>query len=198
MGIKAYIKDFQKSDAPQFKGHSKEKRRDQAIAAYLDAKDKLKEEKGRGPTGIAYSVPKGHPDAENPVTRKKYPERQTPEYKKKFFNKDKSSPSSFGMKESLNETKVIVGKHLDKAGIPYSYAGGPEPMVRQKDAAKAKALINKLHKDGTIKRNPGVTAYDKGPNIRPISTALKKKLGIKEARGVPRKQAKTYSNLNLK
>jgi len=180
MGIKAYIKDFQKSDAPQFKGHSKEKRRDQAIAAYLDAKDKLKEEKGRGPTGIAYSVPKGHPDAENPVTRKKYPERQTPEYKKKFFDKNKSSSSSFGMKESLNETKVIVGKHLDKAGIPYSYAGGPEPMVRQKDAAKAKALINKLHKDGTIKRNPGVTAYDKGPNIRPMSTALKKKLGIKE------------------
>ena len=293
MGIKAYIKDFQKSDAPQFKGKDDKERRNMAVAAYLDAKDKLKEEKGRGPTGIAYSLPKGHPDAENPATRKKYPERQTPEYKKKFFDKGKSSPSSFGMKEamdseinvdgyqtkhfhmcgsaiktmkkhadkegaksltkmqdvfykmekdvmnageatdaqkkqanmlytkimakarsmgiedevggymkmhldsvikgdpkpgfgrvdmkeSLNETKVIVGKHLDKAGIPYSYAGGPEPMVRQKDAAKAKALINKLHKDGTIKRNPGVTAYDKGPNIRPISTALKKKLGIKE------------------
>ena len=76
-------------------------------------------------------------------------------------------------KKIIDETKKIVGKHLDKAGIPYSYAGGPEPMVRQKDAGRAKALINKLHKDGTIKRNPGVTAYDKGPNIRPISTALK-------------------------
>ena len=84
-------------------------------------------------------------------------------------------------KKIIDETKKIVGKHLDKAGIPYSYAGGPEPMVRQKDAGRAKALINKLHKDGTIKRNPGVTAYDKGPNIRPISTALKNKLGIKEA-----------------
>ena len=41
--------------------------------------------------------------------------------------------------ESLNETKVIVGKHLDKAGIPYSYAGGPDPMVRQKDAGRAKS-----------------------------------------------------------
>ena len=84
-------------------------------------------------------------------------------------------------KKIIDETKKIVGKHLDKAGIPYSYAGGPEPMVRQKDAGRAKALINKLHKDGTIKRNPGVTAYDKGPNIRPISTALKNKLGMKEA-----------------
>ena len=42
-------------------------------------------EKGRGPTGIAYAIKKGHPDAEDPKTGKKYPERQTPEYKKKFF-----------------------------------------------------------------------------------------------------------------
>lgn len=99
--------------------------------------------------------------------------------------------------ESLNETKVIVGKHLDKAGIPYSYAGGPEPMVRQKDAGRAKELINKLHKDGTIKRNPGVTVYDKGPNIRPISKALKNKLGIKELamKSKPRKGRQTPQEL---
>ena len=35
-----YIDDFQKSDAPQFKGASKEKRREMAIAAFLDQKDK--------------------------------------------------------------------------------------------------------------------------------------------------------------
>ena len=39
-----YIDDFQKSDAPQFKGASKEKRRKMAIAAYLDAKGISKEE----------------------------------------------------------------------------------------------------------------------------------------------------------
>ena len=38
-----YIDDFQKSDAPQFKGKSKEKRKDMAIAAYLDKKDKQNE-----------------------------------------------------------------------------------------------------------------------------------------------------------
>lgn len=37
-GIGAWIKDFQKSDAPQFKGKSEKERRDQAIAAYLSAK----------------------------------------------------------------------------------------------------------------------------------------------------------------
>ena len=35
-----YIDDFAKSDAPQFKGASKEKRREMAIAAFLDKKDK--------------------------------------------------------------------------------------------------------------------------------------------------------------
>jgi len=37
-GIAAYIDDFQKSDASQFKGKSKKERRDMAIAAYLTAK----------------------------------------------------------------------------------------------------------------------------------------------------------------
>jgi hypothetical protein len=39
MGIKAYIDDFQKSDAPQFQGKSAKKRREMAIAAYMDAKN---------------------------------------------------------------------------------------------------------------------------------------------------------------
>tara|TARA_R100001460_G_scaffold105099_1_gene151359 strand:- start:383 stop:817 length:435 start_codon:yes stop_codon:yes gene_type:complete len=34
-----YVKDFQKSDAEQFKGKSKKKRQEMAIAAYLDAQD---------------------------------------------------------------------------------------------------------------------------------------------------------------
>ena len=55
------------------------------------ARSKLGEtyEKGRGPTGIAYAIPAGHPDAENPKTRKKYPERQTPEYKASWKSKSK-------------------------------------------------------------------------------------------------------------
>ena len=48
-------------------------------------------EKGRGPTGIAFAIQKGHPDAENPKTRKKYPERQTPEYKANWNKKNKTS-----------------------------------------------------------------------------------------------------------
>ena len=43
MGAGAYIKDFRKSDAPQFKGKSEKERDKMAIAAYLDAKDEVNE-----------------------------------------------------------------------------------------------------------------------------------------------------------
>ena len=39
-----YVKDFQKSDAPQCKGKSKKKRHKMAIAAFLDSRRKKKEE----------------------------------------------------------------------------------------------------------------------------------------------------------
>ena len=50
-----YIDDFMKSDAPQFKGKSKEKIKKMAIAAYLDKKDKSEG---------AYGYEKQDPDIE--------------------------------------------------------------------------------------------------------------------------------------
>jgi len=47
-GIGSYIKDFKKSKAPQFKGKSDDKKRDMAIAAYLDAKRGPQESKLAG------------------------------------------------------------------------------------------------------------------------------------------------------
>ena len=43
IGAGAYVDDFRKSDAPQFKGKSKKKKGKMAVAAYLSAKDKIKE-----------------------------------------------------------------------------------------------------------------------------------------------------------
>ena len=43
-GMKKWIEDFQKSDAPQFKGMDKNERREMAIAAYLAAKRRDKKE----------------------------------------------------------------------------------------------------------------------------------------------------------
>jgi len=58
-----YIDDFQKSDAPQFKGKSKEKRKDMAIAAYLSKNEEVElDEKIEGlvnkaeKSGMPYSI----------------------------------------------------------------------------------------------------------------------------------------------
>ena len=82
-------------------------------------------EKGRGPTGIAFSIKKGHPDAENPSTRKKYPERQTPEYKAKW-NKD--NPLDVVKEETITEIR--------KASVQFSLGMNSDMMKAKKDLEK--------------------------------------------------------------
>ena len=76
----------------------------------VQAKSKLGEnyEKGRGPTGIAFAIQKGHPDAENPKTRKKYPERQPPEYKANWKKQQKASMTNPPIREE--KKKGLDGK----------------------------------------------------------------------------------------
>ena len=67
-GMGAWIDDFKKSDAPQFKGKSDKERRDQAIAAYLDAKRKTKNEAWETiKKGPGYKIEK---DTDTGITRK--------------------------------------------------------------------------------------------------------------------------------
>ena len=91
------------------------------------ANEEVKEtyEKGRGPTGIAFSIKKGHPDAENPSTRKKYPERQTPEYKAKW-NKD--NPLDVVKEETITEIR--------KASVQFSLGMNSDMMKAKKDLEK--------------------------------------------------------------
>ena len=92
---------------------------------------KIEEEKGRGPTGISYTVTPGHPDAEDPKTRKKYPERQTAEYKAKW--KEKSKPGlgqHVGSKNPMNEAKKNCGCGQDPC-ITYG-KGGKKDMKESK------------------------------------------------------------------
>tara|TARA_B100001113_G_scaffold347783_1_gene340699 strand:- start:537 stop:2792 length:2256 start_codon:yes stop_codon:yes gene_type:complete len=76
-------------------------------------------EKGRGPTGIAFAIAKGHPDAENPKTRKKYPERQTPEYKANWAKQSKKSmmnPPQQKEEQQIDELKKsTLGSYVKKA-----------------------------------------------------------------------------------
>ena len=88
------------------------------------------EDKGRGPTGIAYSLPKGHPDAENPATGKKYPERQTDKYKADYA---KNSPLKLSGKFSKNEN-AFRPPHMTKKDVDIQKAKLSPKAQRAKDA----------------------------------------------------------------
>ena len=60
-GMGAWISDFKKSDAPQFKGKSEKERREMAIAAYMDAK--------RGGKNEATDNPPFTPDPKKPQAK---------------------------------------------------------------------------------------------------------------------------------
>jgi hypothetical protein len=67
-----YVKDFQKSKAPQFKGKSKKKKREMAIAAYLDAKEEdaqdIKVRKNK--QGLMGSKTQVHKDKKKQLSKK--------------------------------------------------------------------------------------------------------------------------------
>ena len=63
-----YVKDFQKSKAPQFKGKSKKKKREMAIAAYLDAKEEDENTVGGGALGPTAAAGYGNTVSGTPGT----------------------------------------------------------------------------------------------------------------------------------
>jgi len=134
------------------------------------------EDKGRGPTGIAYSLPKGHPDAENPATRQKYPERQTDKYKADYA---KNNPLKLSGKFSKNESD------------DYHYSTG-EPLNKKLSpkAQKAKDAQARIDK----KFAPG-GSYSKGADqIRKViaknETLTKEDTDFSKAIDIVRKHSK--------
>ena len=116
--------------------------------------EKYKEsyEKGRGSTGIAFSIKKGHPDAENPSTRKKYPERQTPEYKAKW---NKENPLDFV--EDMDKQPQDRDVKKVKGTQPKKYY-----KTLDKDTKKKRADFFKK-KAGSYKKSDGNKDYKAAP-----------------------------------
>ena len=92
-----WIKDFQDSDAPQFKGKSKEKRRQMAIAAKLDAEDDVKKE----------SVQKGTHISDDPKAQERID---------KFFKGLKHQPKGKDMKDMFGFMMKQMG-YNPKTGL---------------------------------------------------------------------------------
>ena len=103
------VKDFYKSDAPQFKGKSKEKRREMAIAAKLQAEDWTKKSGKNQEGGLNEKGRKSY-EAQNPGSDLKAPVTEKPSSLKKG-GKKASRRKSFcarmgGMKKRLTSKKT--------------------------------------------------------------------------------------------
>ena len=113
-----YIDDFKKSDAPQFKGKSDKKKRDMAIAAYLDAKDK-KEEVDEGmkythaavdKKGLVIGFASDEKDAKDMARRN---DGKVVKLKKPMLDKKGDMMVNRPFKEEVELDEVTMSKALD-------------------------------------------------------------------------------------
>ena len=151
-GAGAYIDDFRKSDAPQFKGKSDEKIQKMAIAAYLDDKDKAKkEDKDMDPRKhVARS--KKNPDKfcvfDKDGNEVKLFDTKADAEKYAIANHDK-------LMEELEENRVFVVRFLDpknkkRFAVPYKDKKSADDKMKQlkRDGVKEIEVTKDLLKRG--------------------------------------------------
>ena len=175
-----YIDDFMKSDAPQFKGKSKEKIRKMAIAAYLDAKDEREKNEGK------YGYEKQDPDIKdkkgtqpakyykgNAKTTKK---KRDAQYKKQT-KMDDDDPDAYkpAPGDATGKTKPSV--HTKK----FKQMFGEAPRIPRKKGQPAKS---DKHSDLYTDEDPRGTIH--GLGFKDVKTA---KASVKKIEGSDRKHA---------
>jgi len=152
-GIGAWIKDFQKSDAPQFKGKSDKERRDQAIAAYLSAKRDQKEAKEPPPFEGPYKkkksvVPGKH--GEGPSTAKHLAKMGMKQAEKKPVKESDAAWAAAKEKEKMDRLKPSDQDKIAK--IRAMLAKEKKPM---KEATTFEVDIEGLPKMYIKDKSPG-------------------------------------------
>ena len=180
-GIGSYIKDFKKSKAPQFKGKSEKKRRDMAIAAYLDAK--------RGPqeAKLAGNSLKLFGQLNRSGTKPELDRNQTivdpRDLRGRPKKPDPNPETKYGIKHPLHPANLAKKKKLKEGSYKVSIAGLPDMYM---DGKTPGALLQKLRK--IVKpqvREVSEYKYDYGT---PESVKLMKQItpGQKEGTDAPK------------
>ena len=150
-GLGAWIKDFQKSDAPQFKNADKEKRRDMAIAAFVDAGGKLDEaltrqqrmKRARIMRRLKSKIKRGRERASRrrasmDTLRKRSRKAARNIIKKKFTKGKDYGQMSYGQRQAIDDRlKKVSGNRLD------NLAKRLLPKVRKKEMERMKKRSQK-------------------------------------------------------
>ena len=195
-GIGAWIKDFKKSDAPQFKGKSEKERRDQAIAAYLSAKRGGKPQSESVKTEAKRVVHSDRPDSlkslrvmhPKPASEKPPfdgPYRKAGEVKKdKFGNVVKNrarhlarmaARTSGNVKESVSEETNF---QVNIEGLPMMFMSGMGPgEIKQKlrKIVKQPSMIQSVKRvtDADVKKTFRLKAQGRDDEEEQMDEALK-------------------------
>lgn len=161
--MEKYIKDFEKSDAPQFKGKSKDKRAEMAIAAKLQAMGKKMEE------GSELAEKKGtlcgrcgHVHVKGTPCPRPFKEGAKPDYLDFDKDGDKTEP----MKKAVKDSKVkneIVANVLGKL----KEAGPMSPEDKKATDLEIQAQKAKIaaaqHRISNLQKGDALTEGDKHP-----------------------------------
>jgi hypothetical protein len=169
-GIGSYIKDFKKSKAPQFKGKSEKKRRDMAIAAYLDAK--------RGPqeAKLAGNSLKLFGQLNRSGTKPELDRNQTivdpRDLRGRPKKPDPNPETKYGIKHPLHPANLAKKKKIKEGSYKVSIAGLPDMYMDDKTPG---ALLQKLRK---IVKQPSLIK-----DVERTTTAKKRKAFRQKAQG---------------
>ena len=169
-GIGSYIKDFKKSKAPQFKGKSEKKRRDMAIAAYLDAK--------RGPqeAKLAGNSLKLFGQLNRSGTKPELDRNQTivdpRDLRGRPKKPDPNPETKYGIKHPLHPANLAKKKKIKEGSYKVSIAGLPDMYMDDKTPG---ALLQKLRK---IVKQPSLIK-----DVERTTTAKKRKDFRQKAQG---------------
>ena len=179
-GIAAWIKDFQKSDAPQFKGKSKEQRRDQAVAAYLSAKrGPLKKEdaftqkavdggKMKPPSRARLDAIQKQKDAEKKAVDKAISRLRRKNESATHASADKKPENYRDEKGRIRVRMVPVKKKVDEHfTFKVDVEGLPALFMKGNSPGSVKAHLRKLVKQPSmVKDVKRVTRHDKKKELR--------------------------------
>ena len=169
-GIGSYIKDFKKSKAPQFKGKSEKKRREMAVAAYLDAK--------RGPqeAKLAGNSLKLFGQLNRSGTKPELDRNQTivdpRDLRGRPKKPDPNPETKYGIKHPLHPANLAKKKKLKEGSYKVSIAGLPDMYM---DGKTPGALLQKLRK---IVKQPSMIQ-----DVERTTTAKKRKAFRQKAQG---------------
>jgi len=177
-GIGSYIKDFRKSKAPQFKGKSKKKRQQMAVAAYLDAKRGPQEAKLAGSTLKLFGQnnrdgSKPELDRDKPTfakLRKKAIQKKNIKKTQSAFDKHNKDDvlSKHGFKRPMMDDVKEGSYKVSIAGLPDMYMDDKTPgalLQKLRKIVKQPSMIQDVERTTTAKKRKAFRQKAQGREV---------------------------------